>query len=91
MRPAHQGQEGGGVGCRPGLPRGASASSWGPGSAKSTSQEVLVCTLLSEVCAPFHSWGAEAGPGSHPGKGVRETKATALPWPQPQPQPFLLG
>lgn len=50
-----------------------------PGGSRSCG--VLVCTLLSEVCAPFHSWGAEAGPGSHPGKGVRETKATALPWP----------
>lgn len=65
----------------PGLPRAAARGK----------QELraLVCTLLSKVCAPFHSWGAEAGPGSHPGKGVRETKATALPW--PQPQPLLLG
>lgn len=79
MRPAQQGQEGCGVGCGPGLPRGASASFWGPRSANSTSQEeagprvawgeVLVCTLLSKVCAPFYSSGAEAGPGVSPWEG----------------------
>lgn len=75
MGPAHQAQEGGGVG----QARSADGAIQGEAGAGVAWGGVLVHT----VCTLFTAGELRLGLGSHPGQGVRETKATALPWSQP--------